>query len=271
METRRICAGRKEKIFLSGYKNLSIKRSGIMTCPWPKLGVRFEVDEDLRLLFPYINALIDNAKFYDSPKRIQFLFEGALCTLYANEIIAAPFRDYDEAHQFSEKLVTYLNGLYDKRPRIKPDYRTVEPQSALEIYKLLPGTNCRACGHASCLAFAAALSRGRAISAECPEFSKPISEKAVYPVFDKEGNLTSTVELKIPVQQNKNPVPDNLLTGRELEVLRLLAKGASNPQISESLFISPHTVKTHVTHIYDKLGVKDRTQAAVWATRHNLI
>jgi DNA-binding NarL/FixJ family response regulator len=53
--------------------------------------------------------------------------------------------------------------------------------------------------------------------------------------------------------------------------LQLLARGLTNPEISKKLFISPHTVKTHVVHIYEKLGVSDRAQAAVLATRYNLV
>lgn len=61
------------------------------------------------------------------------------------------------------------------------------------------------------------------------------------------------------------------LTDREIEVLRLMTEGFTNNEISEQLSISPHTVKSHVIHIFNKLGVDDRTQAAVLATRHNLI
>jgi DNA-binding NarL/FixJ family response regulator len=61
------------------------------------------------------------------------------------------------------------------------------------------------------------------------------------------------------------------LSSRELEVLRILAKGKSNREISRMLNISAHTVKSHVIHIFNKLGVNDRTQAAVWAAHHHLI
>ncbi|MCP4108975.1 MAG: response regulator transcription factor [Desulfobacteraceae bacterium] len=54
-------------------------------------------------------------------------------------------------------------------------------------------------------------------------------------------------------------------------MLRLVAEGSTNTEISEILSISPHTVKSHVVHIFNKLGVNDRTQAAVWATRHKII
>lgn len=61
------------------------------------------------------------------------------------------------------------------------------------------------------------------------------------------------------------------LSKRETEVLRLLAEGYSNVQISEILSISSNTTKSHVNHIFNKLGVGDRTQAAVLAIRFNLI
>ena len=54
------------------------------------------------------------------------------------------------------------------------------------------------------------------------------------------------------------------LTSREKDVLRLLNEGYTNIQISEMLAISPHTVKSYVISIFNKLGVSDRTQAAVW-------
>ena len=55
------------------------------------------------------------------------------------------------------------------------------------------------------------------------------------------------------------------LTPREVEVLRLLAKGQTNPQIARNLEISRGTAKIHVQHVIAKLGVSDRTQAAVRA------
>lgn len=60
------------------------------------------------------------------------------------------------------------------------------------------------------------------------------------------------------------------LTKREQEVLRLLSTGLSNREIAALLFVADSTVKTHVEHIIGKLGVSDRTQAAVWAARFGL-
>ena len=67
------------------------------------------------------------------------------------------------------------------------------------------------------------------------------------------------------------PLPSEALTPREVEVLRLLAQGKSNPQIAQELVIARPTAKTHVERIIRKLGVSDRTQAAVRAIDLGLI
>ena len=61
------------------------------------------------------------------------------------------------------------------------------------------------------------------------------------------------------------------LTQRESEVLRHLASGLTNKQIAVAMHISYETIKEHVQHILCKIGVGDRTQAAVWAVRNNLV
>ena len=60
------------------------------------------------------------------------------------------------------------------------------------------------------------------------------------------------------------------LTNREIEVLQHLARGMSNDEISEALFISSLTVKTHVSNLLGKLDLADRTQAAIYAIRHGI-
>ena len=57
------------------------------------------------------------------------------------------------------------------------------------------------------------------------------------------------------------------LTGREIEILRLLVQGRSNPEIGQELFLAPGTVRNYVSEIFVKLGVSDRTQAAVMAMK----
>ena len=70
-----------------------------------------------------------------------------------------------------------------------------------------------------------------------------------------------------PVRPASSP---NDLTERELEVLRWIAGGLTNREIAERMIISEKTVKTHVSNVLGKLALEDRTQAAIWALKHNL-
>jgi DNA-binding NarL/FixJ family response regulator len=63
----------------------------------------------------------------------------------------------------------------------------------------------------------------------------------------------------------------NELTAREAEVLELLAEGCSNQEIADRLQIAEKTTRTHMTHIFDKLGVTDRTQAVITAHQRGLV
>jgi DNA-binding NarL/FixJ family response regulator len=77
-----------------------------------------------------------------------------------------------------------------------------------------------------------------------------------------------TGALATPRLQTDVEVP---LTQRESEVLKQLANGLTNKEIALALSISYETVKEHVQHILRKIGVSDRTQAAVWAVRKGLV
>ena len=67
------------------------------------------------------------------------------------------------------------------------------------------------------------------------------------------------------------PMPGHDLTGRERDGLALLVEGLSSTQIADRLVVSPSTVKSHVSHTLNKLGVASRTEAAAPAVRHRLV
>lgn len=70
---------------------------------------------------------------------------------------------------------------------------------------------------------------------------------------------------------HRSPAPEHPLSARELEVLKLIVEGYSNPEIGEQLFLSTNTVKTYVKGIMNKLVVNDRVQAAVVALRRGWV
>lgn len=70
---------------------------------------------------------------------------------------------------------------------------------------------------------------------------------------------------------SQKPHYTNKLSKREIDVLAEMVKGKTNKEIAQALFVSEKTVKTHVSHIFNKLQVSDRTQAAIYAMENNLI
>jgi DNA-binding CsgD family transcriptional regulator len=196
----------------------------------------------------------------------------------------------------------FLNDIYLRKDQITPRYNFFSQTAITQILKLLPQTNCNECGFKTCLAFAAMLSRQQTIPGRCPHISRPVQEKAIFPIHDSQGELLSTITLDIDNTQsvsalnsanqyieilekkvrhlsslktdqrdeaNKQlPTP---LSKREIQVLPMLACGTTNAEIAQSLNISPHTVKSHINHIFNKLGVNSRTQASVWAIQHHFV
>ncbi len=260
------------------------------------------LNKDISSLFPYINAVVQKAVYLAQPPFIRFRYEAVLCALHPFYMAAYPFGDGDTAIAFFNRLVAFLNDLHQRRPALRPNPKTYNPVSVLAILKLLPRSNCRKCGYATCMAFAGAVRTGRTIPQQCPELAAPLAEKAVYAMYDDQGNIAGTVDLEMNSSQTlkemaaqRNTIellekrisaltrqgptsrPDYKppfgmeLSPREMEVLRLMAHGTTNTEMSQILGISPHTVKSHVNGIFNKLGVNDRTQAAVWAARNGII
>lgn len=83
--------------------------------------------------------------------------------------------------------------------------------------------------------------------------SREILTKAIFENREKEETL------------KREPA---LLTAREVEILTLIAAGTKNEEIAEQLYISPHTVRTHIYNIFKKINVPNRLQAALWAVQN---
>jgi len=268
--------------------------------------VSFRPDQDTGSLFPYINSILDDALWYEKPDHVRFLLDGRRCLLYPQRATAHFFETRRAALAFIPPLMAFLRDLDKRREKIEPNYKRIKHVQVMDIFRLLPGTNCRDCGFSTCMAFAAAVSRGKATADLCPDLSHPMSQTAVYPLLDGKGNLISSLSLDIdttglrqrireqalrikdlenrleqavervpPAAKTASPalpaIPVAPLTDREIEVLGLIAQGYTNNEIGSLLFISPHTVKSHMINIFNKFGVSDRTQAAVLGVRSGLV
>lgn len=85
------------------------------------------------------------------------------------------------------------------------------------------------------------------------------------------GSKSSKVPPPAPTSSFVSSATQTELTEREIEVLRLIAKGATNREIAEQLVISEGTVKNHISNILSRLGLRDRTQAALYARENALL
>jgi DNA-binding NarL/FixJ family response regulator len=102
-----------------------------------------------------------------------------------------------------------------------------------------------------------------------------VLKKAIYTIYRGETfiqpELTPILKEKLEEKNSILNNGDNSLTKREIEVLKLLAEGLFNKEIAYTLAISEKTVKNHVSNIFKKINVSDRTQAAVYAIKNNFV
>jgi DNA-binding NarL/FixJ family response regulator len=98
-------------------------------------------------------------------------------------------------------------------------------------------------------------------------------ERAIHAVADGSTHLDPQIQQRliaaVTTTVRNAALPDDLTT-REVEVLKLIAAGLSNPEIAAALVVSAATVKTHVNHIFQKTGARDRAQAVRYAYQHGL-
>jgi DNA-binding CsgD family transcriptional regulator len=96
--------------------------------------------------------------------------------------------------------------------------------------------------------------------------------KGVFALFNGEmwipRKMMSDLLVRNRTQRYMPGNTDGALTARELQILQMVAAGYSNSRIADELFISPHTVKTHLYSIYKKINVPSRVQAALWAVKN---
>ena len=99
-------------------------------------------------------------------------------------------------------------------------------------------------------------------------------ERAIRAVADGHTHLDPAIQQRLVATvlstKTRNPTLPDDLTTREIEVLKLIAAGLSNTEIAAALVVSAATVKTHINHIFQKTGARDRAQAVRYAYDHGL-
>jgi ArsR family metal-binding transcriptional regulator len=112
---------------------------------------------DIAPVMPYINSLYPKAEYNHPAQIIRFRFDGHLVTLRQNELKVAGFEDGDEAVEALYRLQARLNEIWEQRDEVEPSMVLRQRLKPLDVYQLLPLTNCRDCGEPTCFVFASKL------------------------------------------------------------------------------------------------------------------
>ncbi|MHB8066277.1 MAG: (Fe-S)-binding protein [Desulfobaccales bacterium] len=124
---------------------------------------------DISPSFPYMNAELGGWDYDQTNQALLLkLSDGKWITLHPQKIAIRGARDIEECHALMEWIKGQINDIYDRRETITPRYVSQAGLKIMEILKLLPMTNCKACGYATCMAYAAALREGEISPVDCP-------------------------------------------------------------------------------------------------------
>ena len=128
-------------------------------------------DRDITEILPYINAVIKGASYNKNASILTYAKERRLINLYSIKVTIAKASDIIDAWMMLDEVKKLINDTYRHRDTIKPNYEEKVKVTALQVYGWLPKTNCKACGEATCLAFAVKLLLGDQRLENC----KPLS------------------------------------------------------------------------------------------------
>ncbi len=137
-----------------------------------KIRVIAMISNDVSEVLPYINAINKKAIYIKNANAITMTEEGKLITIHPRKIALTKLKDEAEAKELLDKTIKLLNETYERKDEISPDYEKRERLNVLDLYKLLPKTNCRNCGKLTCLAFAASVISGSISIMRCANIFK---------------------------------------------------------------------------------------------------
>lgn len=133
--------------------------------------IRFtaQFDSDVSTIFPFLNTIIPGAIYNHRGKTLTIRKDGRLITLHPDHVSAAKIDDVLDAKEVVSWLIHLINECDSKRSTIKPTYDRRDQLRVIDVVKLLPGTNCKACEFPTCLAFAAQVAAEKASIMVCSE------------------------------------------------------------------------------------------------------
>jgi ArsR family metal-binding transcriptional regulator len=138
-----------------------------------RYGAVAHLHTDVSEALPYLNATLRGAVYNQAAPALSWRKAGHYVVFHADRIAVSNVEDRDSAIHEMETLVKLLNHTWDKRDQITPDTTAHERPTAMSLYKLLPNTNCKLCGDATCWNFALKLAAAQVKLDACPPLQEP--------------------------------------------------------------------------------------------------
>ncbi|MPW24341.1 hypothetical protein GC105_00855 [Alkalibaculum sp. M08DMB] len=132
-----------------------------------KFGIIAGLSDGIKDIMPYINGINPTAVYNQKQGWISFRIRQRIITLYDQELKGVYLLSETDAYEILDYVRDMINDLDSKRDEIVPDYTVAKMPSYVDIYKLLPKTNCRKCGEVTCLAFSGKLLTGMTKMEKC--------------------------------------------------------------------------------------------------------
>jgi len=133
-----------------------------------KVNAIADLSEDISEVLPYLNTILKGIQYNEAEKILVVKKGGRLITFRPRQIALTKLEDENEAGIVMEDLKQILNGTYANREQIKPTYTSRSIPRPLDIFKLLPGKNCKECGEPTCMAFSLKLMNDEIGWKQCP-------------------------------------------------------------------------------------------------------
>lgn len=132
-----------------------------------------ELSDDASEVFPYLHAVLPKTRYNPKGPVLSFSHEGRRVVLQARQAAVAKVEDEADARRVLDWLVETINRTWDEREKITPNHQATRELRLLDVFRLLPGGNCGACGEPTCLAFAARIVKGGADLTACAPLFEP--------------------------------------------------------------------------------------------------
>jgi ArsR family metal-binding transcriptional regulator len=133
-----------------------------------KVNAIADLSEDIGEVLPYLNTLLKAFQYHHEDKVLTVKRKGHMITFWPRQIAATKLEDEKEATAVMEELKQIINETHERRNQIKPSYTSRSIPRPLDIFKLLPGKNCKECGEPTCMAFALKLINDEVDWKQCP-------------------------------------------------------------------------------------------------------